>query len=175
MLIERKWKKWVYFYVPLALFIVVTLFPFYWMSVTAIRPDNELYRSWRAANNTPLWTLSPTFGAHKGSPDGNGFSKMALKHLLYCRGIDWDLSFLRIACGIRPCTARFPYGRHTWYGNLYHIPGTTYVAVHSSCRYHSGHPTRRHSVGTHPDLPNLLDSVLHLVINGLLQDNPSFA
>ena len=27
MLIERKWKKWVYFYLPMALFIVFTLFP----------------------------------------------------------------------------------------------------------------------------------------------------
>ena len=60
MLIERRWKKWVYFYVPLAVFIVVTLFPFYWMLITAIRPDHELYRSWRAANNAPFWTLAPT-------------------------------------------------------------------------------------------------------------------
>ena len=30
------------------------------MFITAIRPDAELYRSWRAANNTPFWTLQPT-------------------------------------------------------------------------------------------------------------------
>src|SRR4029453_1969254 len=29
MLIERKWKKWVVFSLPMALFIVFTLFPFY--------------------------------------------------------------------------------------------------------------------------------------------------
>ena len=39
MVIERKWKKWVYFYVPMAFFIVFTLFPFYWM--TAFRPDRS--------------------------------------------------------------------------------------------------------------------------------------
>src|SRR5437899_183620 len=60
MLIERKWKRWVYFYVPLTVFVVGTLFPFYWMLITAIRPDAELYRSWRAATNTPFWTLQPT-------------------------------------------------------------------------------------------------------------------
>ena len=60
MVIERKWKRWVYFYIPLAFFILVTLFPFYWMLITAIRPDAELYRSWRAVNNTPFWTLQPT-------------------------------------------------------------------------------------------------------------------
>src|SRR5947209_761274 len=30
------------------------------MLVTAIRPDAELYRSWRAVNNAPFWTLQPT-------------------------------------------------------------------------------------------------------------------
>jgi multiple sugar transport system permease protein len=60
MLIERKWKKWVYFYIPLAVFILFTLFPFYWMAVTAMRPDGELYRTFRQANATPFWTLEPT-------------------------------------------------------------------------------------------------------------------
>jgi multiple sugar transport system permease protein len=60
MVIERKWKKWVYFYIPLTIFLIGTLFPFYWMFITAIRPDAELYRSWRAANNAPFWTLAPT-------------------------------------------------------------------------------------------------------------------
>ena len=60
MVIERKWKKWVYFYIPLTFLVIVTLFPFYWMLITAIRPDAELYRSWRAVNNAPFWTLHPT-------------------------------------------------------------------------------------------------------------------
>jgi multiple sugar transport system permease protein len=60
MVIERRWKKWLYFYLPLTVFIVATLFPFYWMLITAIRPDAELYRSWRAVNNAPFWTLQPT-------------------------------------------------------------------------------------------------------------------
>src|SRR6266508_2051876 len=59
-MIERRWKTWVYFYIPLTVLVVVTLFPFYWMLITAIRPDAELYRSWRAANNAPFWTLAPT-------------------------------------------------------------------------------------------------------------------
>jgi len=66
MVIERKWKKWVYFYIPLTAFILFTLFPFYWMAVTAFRPDPELYRSWRAANATPFWTLEPTIEHFQG-------------------------------------------------------------------------------------------------------------
>jgi multiple sugar transport system permease protein len=60
MVIGRKWKKWLYFYVPMALFLLFTLFPFYWMAITAFRPDEELYRSWKQTNSAPLWTLAPT-------------------------------------------------------------------------------------------------------------------
>ena len=66
MLIERKWKKWFYFYIPMAIFILFTLFPFYWMAVTAVRPDGELYRTWRQASATPFWTLEPTLEHFKG-------------------------------------------------------------------------------------------------------------
>lgn len=66
MLIERKWKKWFTFYLPMAVFIVFTLFPFYWMAVTAVRPDPELYRTWRQASATPFWTLEPTLEHFKG-------------------------------------------------------------------------------------------------------------
>ena len=55
-----RWKRWTYFYIPLWLYMIGLLFPFYWMLVTTFRPDVELYRSWRAATNTPLWTLNPT-------------------------------------------------------------------------------------------------------------------
>jgi multiple sugar transport system permease protein len=66
MLIERKWRKWFHFYLPMAAFIVFTLFPFYWMAVTAFRPDGELYRTWRQASATPLWTLEPTLEHFQG-------------------------------------------------------------------------------------------------------------
>jgi multiple sugar transport system permease protein len=73
MVIERRWKKWFYFYIPLAVFILFTLFPFYWMGVTAFRPDPELYRSWRAANATPFWTLEPTLEHFHGLLESTEF------------------------------------------------------------------------------------------------------
>ena len=54
------WRKWVFFYIPLVLFVFVLLFPFYWMLITTVRPDAELYRPWNAANYTPFWTTQPT-------------------------------------------------------------------------------------------------------------------
>ena len=30
-------------YIPLSLFVIVLLFPFYWMAITAFKPDYEMY------------------------------------------------------------------------------------------------------------------------------------
>ena len=44
-------------YLPLALFVIVLLFPFYWMAITAIKPDYEMYDY---AKYSPFWVHSPT-------------------------------------------------------------------------------------------------------------------
>ncbi|MFL5360603.1 MAG: hypothetical protein ACJ78U_06540, partial [Myxococcales bacterium] len=48
----RFWKLWL----PLALFAVFLLFPFYWMVLTALRPNAELVST--SAN--PFWVHHPT-------------------------------------------------------------------------------------------------------------------
>jgi multiple sugar transport system permease protein len=40
---ETYLKKLIVFYIPLFLFVFVTLFPFLWMLITSIKPDPELY------------------------------------------------------------------------------------------------------------------------------------
>lgn len=60
MIEGARWKRWVFFYMPLWLFIIVLLFPFYWMIITTVRPDGELYRPWNAKNYNPFWTWKPT-------------------------------------------------------------------------------------------------------------------
>ncbi|MCB9946622.1 MAG: carbohydrate ABC transporter permease [Rhodospirillaceae bacterium] len=49
-------RKVVTIYIPLAIFIFVLLFPFYWMTVVAIKPDGELIE--QGAN--PFWVDNPT-------------------------------------------------------------------------------------------------------------------
>ena len=60
MIEGAKWRRWLYFYIPLSVFIIWLLFPFYWMLVTSVRPDRELYRPWMAPNYAPFWTSHPT-------------------------------------------------------------------------------------------------------------------
>ena len=49
-------KRLMVFYIPLFLFLVALLFPFYWMLVTSIKPDFELYN----ARNAPFFVWHPT-------------------------------------------------------------------------------------------------------------------
>jgi multiple sugar transport system permease protein len=55
-----RWSRWVFFNIPLSMFVLVLLFPFYWMAITTVRPDGELYRPWNSPNYNPFWTLHPT-------------------------------------------------------------------------------------------------------------------
>ena len=50
-------KRAVTFHIPLTFLIVATLFPFYWMVITSVRPDTELYN----VQMNPFFTLHPTF------------------------------------------------------------------------------------------------------------------
>jgi len=50
-------RKLVTIYLPLACFIVILLFPFYWMTITAFKPNSELY-DYKTYN--PLFIHSPT-------------------------------------------------------------------------------------------------------------------
>ena len=51
-------RRLVTLYLPLSIILVVLLFPFYWMALTAIKPDAQLIDL-----NTfnPFWTWNPTF------------------------------------------------------------------------------------------------------------------
>jgi multiple sugar transport system permease protein len=40
---ESRAKRAVFLYVPLACFVFILLFPFYWMTITAFKPNAELY------------------------------------------------------------------------------------------------------------------------------------
>jgi len=49
-------RRIVTIYLPLLGFVVVLLFPFYWMTVTALKPDDELL----SREGNPFWVIHPT-------------------------------------------------------------------------------------------------------------------
>jgi len=50
-------RRFITIYLPLSIFVLVLLFPFYWMAITAIKPNAELY-DYKTYN--PFWVHSPT-------------------------------------------------------------------------------------------------------------------
>ena len=50
-------RRTVTVFIPLAVFVLVLLFPFYWMAATTFKPNNELYNY---KDYNPLWVSSPT-------------------------------------------------------------------------------------------------------------------
>ncbi len=49
-------RRVVTLYLPLACFLLVLLFPFYWMAITSFKPNNELL----SREGNPFWVVAPT-------------------------------------------------------------------------------------------------------------------
>ncbi|MFY9514240.1 MAG: carbohydrate ABC transporter permease [Rubrivivax sp.] len=54
--LQTRKHKFVTIYLPLAIFLFVLLFPFYWMAITSVKPDNELL----SRDGNPFWVIKPT-------------------------------------------------------------------------------------------------------------------
>jgi multiple sugar transport system permease protein len=56
--LENLPRRLVTLYLPLSIIVIVLLFPFYWMGLTAIKPDEQLLD---LDKFNPFWTWNPTF------------------------------------------------------------------------------------------------------------------
>jgi multiple sugar transport system permease protein len=54
--LDSPMRKALTVYLPLAVFLFVLLFPFYWMAITAFKPNNELL----SREGNPFWIVAPT-------------------------------------------------------------------------------------------------------------------
>ena len=54
---DSRSRRMVTIWIPLACFLIILLFPFYWMTVTAFKPNAELYDY---NTHNPFWITSPT-------------------------------------------------------------------------------------------------------------------
>ena len=54
---DSRARRFVLIYLPLACFVFILLFPFYWMAVTSFKPNAELY-DYKTYN--PFWVAQPT-------------------------------------------------------------------------------------------------------------------
>ncbi|WP_232315215.1 carbohydrate ABC transporter permease [Oceanibaculum pacificum] len=55
--LEKLPRRIVVLYLPLAVFVFVLLFPFYWMAITSVKPNHQLTDY---DNYSPFWVVEPT-------------------------------------------------------------------------------------------------------------------
>ena len=161
-------RRWVTIYIPLGIFVFVLLFPFYWMVVTSVKPNDDLLS--RDAN--PFWTLKPTL-AH--------FHKL----LFETPYPEWLWNTVVVSVGVhrgvaggggarRLCdrTAALPGRQARRRGDLPRLPGAAVDPVHPAVDHHLPARPVRHAHGADPVVPDVPDPVLHLAADGLLPLDP---
>ncbi len=156
-------------YLPLSLILFVLLFPFYWMALTSVKPDEQLLD---LETYSPFWTWNPTF-------------KHVYKLLFETDYPIWLWNTMLVAiCAtalsiIASVLAAYAIVRLRYKGAQW-VGGAIFLAylVPPSILFHSAVDGRfsirlvRHAVCFDPDLPDDPHSFLDLVADGLLQDHP---
>src|ERR1700759_4020853 len=80
---DSKARRMVMIYLPLSCFVLILLFPFYWMTITSFKPNAELLNY---KQHNPFWISSPTL-AH-------------IKHLLFNTAYPhWLMTTMSVAVG----------------------------------------------------------------------------
>lgn len=89
---ETYWKRVFVFYIPLFMFLVAMLFPFYWMLITSLKPDAELYN----VRNVPFIVREPTLKHWVYLFQETLFGRWAINTLL----IATATTLLSLFCGV---------------------------------------------------------------------------
>jgi multiple sugar transport system permease protein len=109
MIEGARWRRWVFFNIPLSMFVLVLLFPFYWMAITTVRPDGELYHPWNSPNYNPFWTLHPTLVHIRYLLEQTLFSTWMLNTMLIAFASTLISLFCGLLAGYALSRLRFPF------------------------------------------------------------------
>ena len=150
-------------------FIFVLLFPFYWMAITAIKPDHQLTNY---TEYSPFWVVGPT-----------------LEHIQYLLfetsypGWLWNTMLVAFCSTVISLAAsvfaayaierlRFTGSRVAGLADLPRLSRAAVDPVHPARLHRLQGRHLRHQAGADPHLPDLPDPVLHLAADGLLPHHP---
>jgi multiple sugar transport system permease protein len=90
---DRGVRRVVFIYLPLACFVFILLFPFYWMVLTTFKPNAELY-DYKTYN--PFWIASPTLDHIKRLL----FQTAYPRWLLTTMSVAIGATFLSLVCSV---------------------------------------------------------------------------
>ena len=176
MVIERRWKKWVYFYIPLTVFVIGTLFPFYWMLDHRHPPRRRALPLVAGGEQYAVLDAAPPRSSTSGTCWPRPRFPMWLWNTFFIACVSTIISlFCGLLAGYALARLKFPLAGIPRHRDLRHLPGAADAALHPARRHHPQLPARQHAVGADPHLSDVPDPVLHLAPDGLLQDHPQGA
>ena len=162
-------RRMVTLYLPLSIIVIVLLFPFYWMALTAIKPDEQLLD---LDTYNPFWTWNPTF-KHIHKLLFESYYPLWLWNTMYVAIASTILSIIASVLAAY-AIVRLRYRGAQWVGgaDLPVLSGAAVDPVHSARDRRVPVRAVRHPDRADPDLSDHPDPVLDLAADGLLQDHP---
>ena len=157
-------------YMPLVCFLIILLFPFYWMAITTFKPNDELYNY---NEHNPFWITSPTLDQHQQAAVRDRLSALAGDHH-DGRGRRRPSSRCSPACSPPMRSSGCASRARQWVGlgDLPRLSGAAVDPVHPAGDHGVQLRPVRQPAGADPDLSDLPDPVLHLAADRLLQVDP---
>ena len=157
-------KRLIVFYIPLFLFLVALLFPFYWMLITSLKPDFELYN----ARNAPFFVWHPTLSHWFQLFQNTLFTRWAWNTLCIATASTAVSLFAGVLAGyaLSRLTFRRFYQLRDHY--FYHLPGAADFVVHSSSLRHCRVAPLRLTMGLDLDISDFFGTFFSMVTDGLL-------
>ena len=123
---ETFYKRLIVFYIPLFLFVAAMLFPFYWMLITSIKPDFELYNVRRSPFIVAQATLEHWFYLFKETM----FVRWAWNTLWIATASTAIFPFRRRVGRLFPVASALPGIHYLRHFDFRHLPGAAHLAVH---------------------------------------------
>ena len=158
-------------WLPLTVFLIVLLFPFYWMVITTFKPNEELL----SREGNPFWVIHPTLAHIKKLLFDTAYPEWLWNTMLDVGRVDVPVDLLQRAGRLRdraPALSRLALRRHE------HLPRLSRAAVdpvHSARGDGLQARPVRHAARADPHVSDVPDPVLHVAPDGLLQVDPARA
>ena len=156
-------------YLPLACFVLILLFPFYWMTMTAFKPNAELLQ---LQEHNPFWITSPTLEHIKHLLFKTVYPSWLKTTMMVAVGSTFLSLFASTLAAYAIQRLRFQGSQYVGLGDLPRLSGAAVDPVHSAGDDDRAARPVRQPDGADPGVSDLPGPVLHLAADRLLQVDP---
>ena len=158
-------------YLPLSLLLILMLFPFYWMLITSIKPNRELYN----ARIMPMIVYQPTLKHYVDLLYRDQFPHLDVQHVPRGRRLDGRVARAGHDDRVSTGAHELPRRRRGGYRRGGHLPGPPAAALHPDVGHHQQARAGQYAPGGHAHVSDAPDPVLRVAPHGLLQECPARA